>query len=412
MNRPTVLHITTTDISLDWLLKPQLIAFGEMGWRVITASADGPHVASLVDVGIEHHALPSFTRSVDWQSDMRAVRELAQLIRVVRPDILHTHNPKPGILGRVFGKAAGARAVVNTVHGLYAMPSDPVAKRAAVYGTERFAASFSDLELVQSAEDLRLLANVGVPSHRLIHLGNGIDLDRFTPTRKNRIDAAALRAQLGFAADAVVIGIVGRMVRQKGYGEFIDAVALLREMQPEKAIEFVTVGPDESSIRDGLRPEDFMQLEQLGVRVLGRRDDMECIYQMLDLAVLPSYREGFPRAAMEANAMAVPVIASDIRGCREVVRHEVNGLLVPVRQAEPLAEAMHRLSHDDVLRRRLQGVCRQVAVSRFDQQRVIDLTAAAYRRVVGVRDATDRYTSSSLSTARLPSKRSAAARAA
>ena len=411
-HRPKVLHLTTSDMSLDWLLKPQLVAFASAGFDVVTASADGPHVDALAAAGIEHHAVNSFTRAVDWRSDVGAARELASLFRNVRPDIIHTHNPKPGILGRVIGRFASNAAVVNTVHGLYATNEDALVKRAAVYGVERFAACFSDVELVQSGEDLELLAKLGVGADRLVHLGNGIDLDRFQPAAHHRTAALRLRRSLAISPSAVVVGIVGRMVRQKGYGEFIEAVSALRTHRPNSEVAFVTVGPDESHIRDGLSVSELDRLRGLNIHGLGQRTDMETVYSLFDVLVLPSYREGFPRAAMEANAMGVPVIASNVRGCREVVSHGVNGVLIPARQAEALEDAIRALVDDDLARSRMGRAGQQLSRARFDQQRVINVTTAAYRRVLAERSRAPAYTSASRRLAVRPSNRDASESAA
>src|SRR5439155_9759418 len=107
--------------------------------------------------GIRHIALQSSTRSADPRADLRAARELAQIIRREHVDVLHTHNPKPGVYGRVVGRLARVPIVVNTVHGLYAQETDPWTRRAPVYALEAVAARFSDAELIQNPEDLALM---------------------------------------------------------------------------------------------------------------------------------------------------------------------------------------------------------------------------------------------------------------
>ena len=111
-----------------------------------------------------------------------ALVELWRLFRRLRPDIVHTHNPKPGLYGRVAARAAGVPGVVNTVHGLYASPEDRVSRRAVVYALERAASMCSGAELVQNPEDLQVLSRLGVPSDKLVLLGNGVDLQRFRST--------------------------------------------------------------------------------------------------------------------------------------------------------------------------------------------------------------------------------------
>ena len=176
--RPRVVHVTTSDMSLVLLLGHQLEAYVRAGYEVVGVSGPGPYTAELADLGVSHHAVPSLTRAVDVGADVRAPVDLVRLFRRLRPDIVHTHNPKPGVYGRLAARAARVPAVVNTVHGLYALPEDRWTKRAAVYGLERVAAACSDAELVQSPEDVQTLRRLRVADRKLHLLGNGIDLKR------------------------------------------------------------------------------------------------------------------------------------------------------------------------------------------------------------------------------------------
>ena len=146
----TVAHLTTVDLSLRSLLMAQLLGARDAGYAVVGISAPGPWVPELEAEGIRHIALHHSTRAVDARADARAARELWSVLRRERPTILHTHNPKPGLYGRVLGRLAGVPVVVNTVHGLYATDDDSWSKRAAVYGLEAVASRFSDAELVQN----------------------------------------------------------------------------------------------------------------------------------------------------------------------------------------------------------------------------------------------------------------------
>src|SRR5437764_49112 len=261
-----VLHVTTTDSSLELLLGPQLRAFRDAGYEVHTASAPGPFVAGLVADGIVHHPLRHVTRAFAPGRDAAAPAELFTLFRRLRPDIVHTHNPKPGVYGRMAARAARLPLVVNTQHGLYAQPGD----------------------------------------------------------------------------------------------------RLLRRWP-----------------RSGRHPPAVAAAQGAGVRFLGHRDDPERLYAAFDIYALASHREGFPRSAMEAAASALPIVASDIRGCREVVEHERTGLLVPVRDPEELEAAISRLAGDPLLRRRLGEAAVAKARAEFDQQRVIERTLDAYAQLNG-----------------------------
>jgi glycosyltransferase involved in cell wall biosynthesis len=379
--RPTVIHVTTTDMSLELLLGPQLEAIAEAGYHVIGASAPGPHIDALARRGVEHMPLAHATRAMAPLEDVRALAELVALFRRMRPTIVHTHNPKPGIYGRVAARLARVPVVVNTVHGLYALPEDPLPKRVVVYALERLAAGCSHAELLQNPEDLPILRQLYIPADRLAVMGNGIDLDRFDPSTVSSDERAGARREMGAtAADDVVVGLVGRLVREKGYPEVFEAVARLRAGWP--SVRVAVIGPDEPDKGDALSAADRREAEAAGVRFLGARDDIVGLYAGMDIHVLASHREGFPRSPMEASAMGVPVVATDIRGCRQAVDHGTTGLLVPPRAPEALAAAIARLVADPAERQRLGSAARQKALQSFDQRRCVDLTLTTYERLL------------------------------
>jgi glycosyltransferase involved in cell wall biosynthesis len=370
----TVAHLTTVDMSLRFLVLAQLRSVRDRGGRAIGISAPGPWVTELEQEGIEHFPLQSSTRSMRLTSDARAAHELWRIVKRERVDVLHTHNPKPGLYGRVVGRAARVPIVVNTVHGLYATEDDRIAKRAVVYGLEAIAARCSDAELFQNPEDLALMQRLHLTRHATL-LGNGVDLTRFDPARFSPEVRARVRAELGVDDDTVLVGAVGRLVAEKGYAELFDAMATL----PER-FQLVVVGGDDPEKPDSLPPAVIRRAEERGVRLLGHRDDVDRLYAAMDVFVLASHREGFPRAAMEASAMGLPVVATDVRGCREVVDPGVTGALVPVEDPRALAGALRAMGDEDT-RVRLGAAARARAQREFDEQRVVETVLETYRAV-------------------------------
>jgi glycosyltransferase involved in cell wall biosynthesis len=367
-------------MSLALLLGPQLRAFSEAGMEVVGVSAPGPWVDELTSWGIRHEPLAHATRSMAVGEDILALGELTSLFRRLRPDIVHTHNPKTGVYGRLAARLARVPVVVNTVHGLFATPDDSFTRKAIVYGLERAASTCSRAELVQNAEDIATLSRLRVPERKLVLLGNGVDLDRFRPYPAQGV--AHARHALGLGEASVVVGVVGRLVWQKGFHELFAAAKVLKQKHPEVA--FVVVGPREPTKGDGLSAADVSTAEEMGnVIFLGERRDMEALYPAFDMLVLPSYREGFPRSAMEASACGIPVVATDIRGSRQVVEHDTTGLLVPVRDAEALADAIGALAIDPERRRAMGRAARKRAEAEFDERRVVSITLDVYRRLLG-----------------------------
>jgi glycosyltransferase involved in cell wall biosynthesis len=372
-----VAHLTTVDSSLRYLLHPQLTAVRDLGGDIAGISAPGPYADGLEQDGIRHLPLLSSTRSMNPLADLRAAAELWRILRRERFDVLHTHNPKPGLYGRVVGRLAGVPIVVNTNHGLYATENDGWRRRTVVLALEAMAARFADAELVQNPEDLELLVHWRINRRsRTRLLGNGVDLARFRPGLLSDEDRSTLRKELGATREQVVVGMVGRLVAEKGLLELFDAAHQLDER-----FVVVVVGPDDPEKPDALDRDIVRAAEGGGVRFLGMRDDVDRLYQAMDLFVLPSWREGFPRAAMEAAASGLPVIATDVRGCRQVVDHGVTGLLVPVRDADELAQAIRTVGEDPEQRLAMGEAAVERARAEFDERRVVATVLDTYRTV-------------------------------
>jgi glycosyltransferase involved in cell wall biosynthesis len=368
-----IAHLTTVDMSLRYLLLPQLEAAREMG-ESIGISAAGDSVPDLEAKGIRHIALTSSTRGMNLLADLRAIGQLWSVLRRERPDILHTHNPKPGVYGRIVGRLAGVPIVANTVHGLYATPESSFLKRVIVYTLEWVASRFSDVELIQSPEDFELLWRRRImPRSKLQLLGNGVDLERFRPNPELR---EQVREELGLTAGQVAVGLVARLVEEKGVPELIAAAERL-----DDRYVVLIIGPKDHEKSDAVSDDLLSRAEADGVRFLGMRKDVERLYQGLDVFVLPSHREGFPRAAMEAAASGLPVIATDIRGCRQVVDHGVNGYLFPVRDVDALTAAIVRVGADAGMRSEMSRASVELARARFDEREIVNRVMGAYADV-------------------------------
>jgi glycosyltransferase involved in cell wall biosynthesis len=378
VSRPRIAHIASVDLTLRFLLFGQLTRLVQEGYDVTTISAPGPWVEQLRDAGIRHIAWRSASRSWDVRRDGRAFAELLGILRRERFDLVHTHNPKPGVMGRVAARLAGTPCVLNTVHGLYATPEDPLIKRAAVLSAEWFAARFSDLELYQSQEDLAWARRLHVAARdRSELLGNGVDLARFDPETVSVARIAELRQELAIPPGAPVIGTVGRMVAEKGYRELFAALEGVRREFPTARL--LVVGQPDLDKADAIAPEDATGA---GVVLAGWRTDVPALLALMDVFVLASWREGMPRAAIEAAAMARPLVLTNIRGCREVARDGVEGSLVPPRDPARLEAAILELLRDPELRNRKGEAARARAVERFDERRVAGAVADATRSLV------------------------------
>jgi len=372
-----LVHLTTTDMSLDWLLGPQLRAFAAAGYDVVGMSRAGEHVANLERMGVRHVDIPAFTRSSNPGRDLVAFAQLVRELRRLRPDVLHTHNPKPGILGRVAGRVARVPRVVNTQHGLYAQPDDRWQRRLPVYAAERVAAAFGHVELVQNPEDVdTLVQRLRVPARKVRLLGNGVDLTRFDPAAVAPGARAELRREWDAPEGVVLVGSVGRLVAEKGMAEVLEAASTLR--RGGSPARLVVIGPTEPGKRDAVDDGAIERARADGVVFTGTRTDMPELYSAMDVFLTASWREGFPRAAMEAAAMGLPTVASDIRGNRQVVADGETGILVPVRDAAAIAAAVDGLARDPARRERLGAAARERARAQFDDRLIVERSLAAY----------------------------------
>jgi glycosyltransferase involved in cell wall biosynthesis/ribosomal protein S18 acetylase RimI-like enzyme len=375
-----VAYLTTVDLTLRFLLMAQMKRLRDEGFEVMGISSPGPWVPAIEAEGIHHIPWRSATRSWAPSADLRAFMELVSILKRERIHLLHTHNPKPGILGRIAARFAGVPIVVNTVHGLYAMPEDPLAKRAAVLAIERLAARFSDLELYQSEEDLRWARRLWlVSAERSVLLGNGTDVSTFDADAVPLERIAAIRRELGIPEGSVVVGTVGRLVAEKGFRELFTAARRVRSEQADTV--FLVVGDHDPAKADSI-PAGEIEDARTDVVFAGWREDVRDLVAAMDVFVLPSWREGVPRSAIEAAAMGRPMVLTDIRGCREVVRDGIEGILVPPRDPSRLGEAILELVRDPELREQMGKAARRRAEERFDERRVLETVVRSYRRLL------------------------------
>lgn len=371
-----VVHVTTSDSSLRYLLFDQIRFLQDHGHDVSAISGRGPYVEWLRDAGIPVVTVP-LTRRITPVTDVRTFGALVAAYVRLRPDVVHTHTPKAGILGQWSALLARVPHRVHTIHGLYFPGHMRPGTRWRYAWLERAQMAPAELVLSQNAEDIETCERERLcDARRLRFLGNGIDVERFHPRNRAPERVVAVRSALGIPPGHLVIGMVGRMTAEKGYRDFFGAARILAARGD---VTFIAVGAFEPWKADAIgRPE----IDALGLgdrlRVLGQRDDVDDLYAAMDVLALPSHREGFPRAPMEAAATGLPVVVSDERGCRATVIDGESGLLVPMRDAEALARALGRLLDDPLARERMGARGRRLAEERFDQRIVFQRVLDAY----------------------------------
>lgn len=374
-----VCQLCAVDFTLEKFLLPLIDAMREEGWDVIAVCSDGPYVRALRSAGYRVETLP-ISRSVNPLLHLKSLWGLIRFFRRERFDVLHAHTPVAALLGRIAARLAGIPLVIYTAHGFYFHDEMPPLKHRFFVWLERLGGKLTDFLFSQSAEDAEAAQRLGIAAQgQIMAIGNGVSVVRFDPTQQH---PAKIRDELGIPPDAVVVGIIGRLVREKGYGEFFRAAEILAAQHPNTY--FLVVGErlqSDHAIGIGLPLAHAQQL--LGPRLVltGMREDVPALLAAMDIFCLPSYREGMPRTIIEAMMMGKPVVATDIRGSREEVVDGVSGLLAPTRDATALARALGRLIHDPALCASMGRAGRDRAIALYDEQRILTLQIEKIRQL-------------------------------
>jgi glycosyltransferase involved in cell wall biosynthesis len=373
-----IAQVATADVSIRLLLLDQIKALEADGHEVVAVCAPGPWVEHVRSAGVTVQTVP-MVREMAPLRDIRSVAALVNCFRQHKFDVVHTHTPKAGLIGPTAARLARVPQVVHTVHGLLFHDRMTRSRQTIFWVPEKITATLCDRLLSQSREDMERAVRSRLCSRKKIaYLGNGIDVARFAPP--GSYDRTEKLRQVGLQANDFVVGSVGRLVKEKGFAELFAAAEALAARCPQ--IKFVVIGPRETDQDDALDPAYMDDLQRRGVvRFVNWCDDMRAWYATMDLFVLPSYREGIPRASMEAAAMMRPVVASDIRGCREVVLDGETGTLVPPRDVPRLVGAIERLYEDRALAARMGELARQHIVKNFNIKDVSSRLCEFYRQL-------------------------------
>ncbi len=379
-----VVHVATVDMSLRYMLLNQMLSLQQAGYVVSGISAPGPEVPIVQAAGIRYIPVP-MTRTFTPLADLAALLRLYGVMRREQFTIVHTHTPKAGLLGQLAARLARTPIIVNTVHGFYFHEHMAPHWRRFYIAIEKIAARCSDSILSQNQEDIDTALREGIcaPS-KIRFLGNGFDLKAFEPARRETTWRPQKRAELGLTADMPVVGFVGRLVAEKGLLEFLAAACSLVSQVP--GVRFLIVGPTDYDKPDAITPDTARAYGIAEACIFtGRRHDMPELYALMDVLVLPSHREGYPRTPMEASFMGVPTVATDVRGCREVVEHGRNGLLVPRGDVPALAQAILTVLQNPALARTMGEAGHQMALARFDEQQVFGRVKSEYERLLAAK---------------------------
>ena len=369
---PKLVHIVTVPISLRTFFDGQIKYMKNCGFNVHAISSPGPSLDEFAAAeGVEVHEV-NMPRKISPLRDILAILSLCKVLRRVRPDIVHAHTPKAGLLGMI---AAWIMRIPVRIYHIRGLPM------VTVRGPRRWLLRVSEQVACRLAHRVLCVSNSvrGVaikerlcPPDKITVLcagsGNGVDATcRFNPDRVGTAARTRIRNRLGIAKDECTLGFVGRLARDKGVVELIEA---WKKLQVEfSSLQLLIIGsfdsrdPIPTSLSDHLRNHPR-------VHFIGEAKEMNQYYSAIDICVLPTYREGLPNVLLEAAAMECPVVATRVPGCVDVVVEGETGLLVPQQDSVALSEAICRylrsndlrIQHGKSARRWVQASFRQEAI--------------------------------------------------
>jgi glycosyltransferase involved in cell wall biosynthesis len=362
-----ICQLCAVDFTLKRLIIPLVDAQLSQGHFVKSVCSFGGHLDDLKRKGYKIEVIP-IERNLSPVKGLVSIWRLFLFFRRESFDVVHVHTPVAAFLARIAAFFARVPLVVYTAHGFYFHDEMPALKRLIFISAEIAMRPLTDLLFTQSQEDAANAASLKIMNkNRIFYIGNGVDTKRFNPAVKYNIE------DLNLPKDKVVIGMVSRLVQEKGIVEFLDAAKRLAFVYSH--VYFLLVGSRLPSDYDSSVDSAIQDAETvLGNRLIlaGEREDIPGLLASMDIFCLPSWREGMPRSIIEAMMMELPVVATNIRGSREEVVEGETGFLVPVKNVNRLHEKLEYLVNNPEIRKRIGRSGRSRAMRLYDEDVVIN----------------------------------------
>ena len=382
--RTRVLKIVTVPITFETILTGQMRFLNENGYDVTMVSANSAGIGALTAREGCPHQVVNFRRQISIWYDFLALVETLKLIRQLRPDVVHTQTPKAGFIGMLAAWLLGVPVRLHTVGGLPLLEKTGL-MRWFLIQIERITYALTTRVFVNSFGLKQYIeCHIGGFNTKLFIIGNGstngIDVAHFKRSAALESQARALRTQWSYAHADFVWIYVGRITRDKGIDELIAAFVALVARQPNAKL-LVLGGFDAES--DSISPlTKHAIINHQAIKHIDFQPDVRPYLIAANAFVFPSYREGLPNALMEAACLEMPIVATNVMGCNEVITNNENGLLVPPKDAVLLADAMHRVQTGPLLRQQLSQQVRLSVCTRYERGPLLDAILAAYRNAM------------------------------
>jgi glycosyltransferase involved in cell wall biosynthesis len=319
--------------------------------------------------GVITHTIVMTRRISPWQ-DLKSLFQLIKLMRTERPAIVHTHTPKAGIVGMLAAKLSGVPVRLHTVAGLPLLETSGL-KRSLLNVIEKVTYSCATKVYPNSFKLKEIIVTENFCNKNKLKVigngsSNGIDTDHFSPEAIPAETGCALKEKIGIKNTDIVFCFIGRMVKDKGVEELIKA--FLINFETNKNIKLILVGPFEKQLDPLTSETENTILHHPNIHFAGFQKEVRPYFSIADIFVFPSYREGFPNVLMQAGAMGLPCIVSNINGCNEIIEHNVNGLVIPVKNTQAIADAMSQLAENSAQRKQMASVARDMIIARYNQK--------------------------------------------
>ena len=372
-----IIRISTVPISLDLLLKGQLKMLAEE-WEVVAVSSPGQELERVaIREGVRTVAVP-MERKISPIKDIISLFRLVKLFHKEKPTMVHSLTPKAGLLAMIAAWLCRVPVRIHTFTGLV-FPTAKGIKQKILIATDRLTCRCATFINPEGEGVKRDLTKYHITEKPLNIIGNGnisgIDLETFSRSEKIMDAAEKIRKE-----GLTTFCFVGRIVSDKGINELVAAFDELHEKYP--ATRLLLVGTLEDS--DPLKQETLVAINNnKAIEFAGWQTDIRPYLAASDIFVFPSYREGFPNVVLQAGAMGLPAIVTDINGSNEIIKEGVNGTIIEPRDKEQLKNAMERVLTDEKLRKKFASNARAVIASRYEQKKMWEALRAIYRSLIG-----------------------------
>lgn len=380
---PKLVRITTKPIALKVLLRGQMKFMKQQGFDVTMISDNGAEVAQLIAQEDCPHIALTLTRKITPFTDLISLIKLTQILKKIKPDIVHTHTPKAGLIGLWAAKLAGVPIRLHTIAGLPWMEYNGVTKKILIL-VEKLTAMAACKIYPNSFVQKEFLQKYNIGRNKMFVLGNGssngIDINHFSLTENLKEKAIELKKQSNVPENGTIWIFVGRVVKDKGIMEMMDAFVSIYKKFPEDRLWIVgNEEPELDPLNDTYRN---LINNHPAVKAWGFQEDVRPYLAAANVLVFPSYREGFPNVPLQAACMECALILSDINGCNEIVQNEKDGLLIPAKNTQALLEAMLSLRENPKKTEQLIRSAKEKVIKNYDRTIIWNLLLAEYKKLI------------------------------